>query len=121
MESQVTARSGLISMTIRKILTLQPGDIVDLHYNPDQPLTVLVPKTNRFFLPSPGKETAKGLSRHRPLQQQIRRHPWQRLAVWTEIQHPQSRGDCGIVKGAPVRRAHPHQPEQQERGLGIPL
>jgi len=42
MENRVIARSGQIDMTIRTILALQPGDIVDLHYNPDQPLTILV-------------------------------------------------------------------------------
>lgn len=42
MESMVTASSGHLNMTIRKILSLQPGDIIDLPYNPDQPLTVMV-------------------------------------------------------------------------------
>ncbi|NCC76970.1 MAG: hypothetical protein EOM08_11110, partial [Clostridia bacterium] len=42
MESQVTARSGQLNMTIRRILSLQPGDIIDLPYNPDQPLTIVV-------------------------------------------------------------------------------
>ena len=41
-ESLVIACSGQISMTIRKILSLRPGDIIDLRYNPDQPLTILV-------------------------------------------------------------------------------
>ena len=41
-ESLAIARSGHISMTIRKILSLKPGDIVDLQYNPDQPLTILI-------------------------------------------------------------------------------
>lgn len=42
MDSLVIARSGHVNMTIRKILSLQPGDIVDLQYNPDQPLTILI-------------------------------------------------------------------------------
>ena len=42
MDSLVIARSGHINMTIRKLLSLQPGDIVDLQYNPDQPLTILI-------------------------------------------------------------------------------
>ncbi len=42
METLAVARSGLVDMTIREILALQPGDIVDLQYNPDQPLTILV-------------------------------------------------------------------------------
>lgn len=40
--SLVIASSGHVDLTIRKILNLQPGDIVDLHYNPDQPLTILI-------------------------------------------------------------------------------
>lgn len=42
MESLVMARSGQINMSIGTILDLQPGDIIDLHYNPDQPLTILI-------------------------------------------------------------------------------
>ena len=42
MDSCVIAQSGRIDMTIRTILGLQPGDIVDLHYNPERPLTILV-------------------------------------------------------------------------------
>lgn len=41
-ESLVVARAGHVNLTIRKILNLQPGDIVELQYNPDQPLTILV-------------------------------------------------------------------------------
>jgi len=58
MESQVTARSGLINMTIRRILALQPGDIVNLHYNPDQPLTVMV-EDQPLFLAIPGERNGK--------------------------------------------------------------
>jgi flagellar motor switch protein FliM len=42
MESLVTARSGVITMPIRKILELQEGDIINLFYNPDQSLTIMV-------------------------------------------------------------------------------
>lgn len=58
MESEVTARSGMITMTIRKILDLQPGDIIDLHYNPDQPLTVMV-EDQPLFLAIPGERNGK--------------------------------------------------------------
>jgi flagellar motor switch protein FliM len=58
MESQVTARSGLISMNIGHILDLQPGDIIDLQYNPDQPLTVLV-EDQPLFLAIPGERNGK--------------------------------------------------------------
>lgn len=42
MESLVIARSGQITMSIGTILGLQPGELIYLHYNPDQPLTILV-------------------------------------------------------------------------------
>ena len=42
MECGVAARSGLIPMTIRRLLALRAGEVIDLPYNPDQPLTVLV-------------------------------------------------------------------------------
>ena len=58
MENQVIARSGLINMTIRTILNLQPGDIVDLHYNPDQPLTVMV-EDQPLFLAIAGERNGK--------------------------------------------------------------
>lgn len=58
MESQVIARSGLITMTIRRILGLQPGDIIDLQYDPDRPLTVLV-EDQPLFLAIPGERNGK--------------------------------------------------------------
>lgn len=58
MESQVTASSGLVTMTIRKILDLRPGDIIDLQYNPDQPLTIMV-EDQPLFLAIPGERNGK--------------------------------------------------------------
>ncbi len=58
MEGSVVARSGLIDMTIRDILNLQCGDIVNLHYNPDQPLTILV-EDQPLFLAIPGERHGK--------------------------------------------------------------
>jgi flagellar motor switch protein FliM len=58
MESQVTARSGQLNMTIRRILSLQPGDIIDLPYNPDQPLTIVV-EDKPLFLAIPGERNGK--------------------------------------------------------------
>ncbi|MDD2466591.1 MAG: flagellar motor switch protein FliM [Desulfobulbus sp.] len=58
MESLVTASSGHLNMTIRKILSLQPGDIISLPYNPDQPLTVMV-EDNPLFLAIPGERNGK--------------------------------------------------------------
>ena len=42
MECEVAARSGLIPMTIRRLLALRAGEVIEMPYNPDQPLTVLV-------------------------------------------------------------------------------
>ena len=33
---------GLIPMTIRRLLALRAGEVIEMPYNPDQPLTVLV-------------------------------------------------------------------------------
>jgi flagellar motor switch protein FliM len=58
MESMVTARSGVINMTIRTLIGLQPGDIVDLPYNPDHPWTVVV-EDQPIFLAIPGERNGK--------------------------------------------------------------
>ncbi len=41
-ESEISACSGQLSLTIRQLLALKPGDIVSLPYNPDQPLTIMI-------------------------------------------------------------------------------
>ncbi|MBM9616486.1 FliM/FliN family flagellar motor switch protein [Desulfobulbus rhabdoformis] len=58
MEAMVTARSGHLTMTIRKILSLKQGDIIDLPYNPDQPLTVLV-EDKPIYQAIPGERNSK--------------------------------------------------------------
>jgi len=58
LESRVIARSGLVDMTIRKILALRPGDIIDLQYNPDQPLTITI-EDQPLFLAIPGEINGK--------------------------------------------------------------
>jgi flagellar motor switch protein FliM len=58
MESTVIARSGLINMTIRNILNLQVGDIVDLQYNPDHPLAIMV-EEHPLFSAIPGERNGK--------------------------------------------------------------
>ena len=45
-------------MTIRSILNLRPGDIIELDYNPDQPLTILVEDQPKF-LAIPGERNGK--------------------------------------------------------------
>ena len=58
MEATVIARSGLVEMTIRQILRMQAGDIVDLGYDPDQPLTIVVEDRPKF-LAVPGERNGK--------------------------------------------------------------
>jgi len=58
MECAVIARSGVLDMTIRNILKLQPGDIIDLGYDPDRPLQILVEDQPKFFA-IPGERNGK--------------------------------------------------------------
>lgn len=58
MECEITARSGLIDMTIRHILQMKKGDIIDLAYDPDQPLQVVVEDKPKFFA-IPGERNGK--------------------------------------------------------------
>ncbi len=58
MSSTVIARSGQLNMTIRQILQLQEGDIIDLGYDPDIPLTILVEDKAKFFA-IPGERNGK--------------------------------------------------------------
>jgi flagellar motor switch protein FliM len=44
----VTARSGMFHLTIKDILALKTGQILDPGYNPNQPLTVLVGGKPKF-------------------------------------------------------------------------
>jgi flagellar motor switch protein FliM len=58
MTFNLIARSGALEMSVRQILQLRPGDIVDLGYDPDRPLTVLVEDQPKF-LAMPGEHTGK--------------------------------------------------------------
>ncbi|PID72034.1 MAG: hypothetical protein CSB34_04160 [Desulfobulbus propionicus] len=58
MECAVIARSGLLNMTIRKILKLQAGDIIELGYDPDRPLQIMVEDQPKFFA-IPGERNGK--------------------------------------------------------------
>ncbi len=58
METTVIARSGLLEMSIRQILSMQEGDIVELGYDPDQPLTIVVEDKPKF-LAVPGERNGK--------------------------------------------------------------
>lgn len=58
MNCDVIARSGLIDMTVREILDLQPGDVIDLGYDPEQPLDILIENQPKF-LAIPGERNGK--------------------------------------------------------------
>ncbi|HEB49701.1 MAG TPA: hypothetical protein ENI89_03750 [Desulfobulbus sp.] len=58
METTVIARSGLLEMSIRQILHMQEGDIIELGYDPDQPLTIVVEDKPKF-LAVPGERNGK--------------------------------------------------------------
>lgn len=49
MRSNVVARSGAMSMSIREIMNMKAGDIINLEYNPDRPLEILVEDKPKFF------------------------------------------------------------------------
>ena len=40
--TQIIAQSGVINLTVGDVARLQPGDIIDLDYDPNSPLRVLV-------------------------------------------------------------------------------
>ena len=54
----IIAQSGTISVPFNRILTLQKGDIIDLDYDPNTPLKVLVEDTVKFFA-RPGTHNGK--------------------------------------------------------------
>jgi len=54
----ITAQSGTISMSIREIMQLRNGDIVDLGYDPDRPLDILVEDKPKFSA-VPGERNGK--------------------------------------------------------------
>jgi flagellar motor switch protein FliM len=54
----VTARSGTLSLSIRDIVRLKTGDIVDLGYDPDRPLDILVEDKQKFSA-VPGERNGK--------------------------------------------------------------
>ncbi len=58
MDCSIIARSGLIDMTIGEILQLKSGDIIDLGYDPDQPLDIVVEEQPKFFA-IPGERNGK--------------------------------------------------------------
>lgn len=49
MEVEVAAQLGELSLPIKEILDLQTGDIIDLDYDPNTPMRVLVEKKHKFL------------------------------------------------------------------------
>lgn len=49
MRSNVVARSGAMSMSIREIINMKVGDIINLEYDPDRSLEILVEDKAKFF------------------------------------------------------------------------
>ncbi len=49
MRTEITAQSGEITLNIKDILDLQEGDIIDLNYDPNTPLRILVGQKPKYF------------------------------------------------------------------------
>lgn len=56
--SQIVAQSGVINLTVGDVAGLKPGDIIDLDYDPNSPLRVLVEGQLKFFA-EPGTHNGK--------------------------------------------------------------
>ena len=49
MSTTVIAQSGTLTMSVRNVMKLQKGDIIDIDYDPNSPLKVLVEENLKFF------------------------------------------------------------------------
>ncbi len=49
MTTTVIAQSGTINMPVRNVIQLQVGDVINLNYDPNSPLKVLVEEEHKFF------------------------------------------------------------------------
>ncbi len=58
MSTTLVARSGLIEMTIGQVMNLQEGDFLELGYDPDQPMTLVIEDKPKF-LALPGTRNSK--------------------------------------------------------------
>ncbi len=56
--TEVIAQSGSLSLSVNELLKLQVGDIIDLDYDPNKPLNVLVENKLKFFA-MPGVHNGK--------------------------------------------------------------
>ena len=49
MTTTIVAQSGTIDMPVRKVMQLQVGDVININYDPNSPLKVLVEENHKFF------------------------------------------------------------------------
>lgn len=49
MSTTVIAQSGTVTLPLRKVMKLQKGDIIDIDYDPNSPLKILVEENLKFF------------------------------------------------------------------------
>ncbi len=58
MKTTMIAQSGTIDMNIRQVMDLKAGDFLQLDYDPDQPVTIIIEDKPKFFAVS-GKRHSK--------------------------------------------------------------
>jgi flagellar motor switch protein FliM len=49
MTTTIVAQSGTVTMPVHKVMKLKKGDIINLNYDPNSPLKVLVEENHKFF------------------------------------------------------------------------
>jgi len=49
MSATVIAQSGIITMPVKKVMKLRKGDVIDIDYDPNSPLKILVEENLKFF------------------------------------------------------------------------
>jgi len=58
MNMTMIAQSGIINMNVGQVINLRPGDFLQLDYDPDQPLTIIIEDKPKFTA-VPGKRHSK--------------------------------------------------------------
>ncbi len=61
-QTEVIAQSGTITLSVNQLVNLKVGDIIDLDYNPNKPLNVLVEEKLKFFAMPGVHEGKKAIS-----------------------------------------------------------
>ncbi len=49
MTTTIVAQSGTVTMPVHKVMKLKKGDIINLNYDPNSPLRILVEENHKFF------------------------------------------------------------------------